>query len=242
MTIPQTTVRYDLTFGVPGEAKMDNPGRIVRPGLLNSASAAYNIVGATFFTSPVAGGAVAAGGAIGAANQPWGILCNPKAYAAYGTTSGPLNPTMTLPNNMEAEFMMAGELCISVPGVCSIGDLVTYNTTTGALGTIGPNASFTGVVASNVLTVSAMGATGNIGVGSVVYSSTGAILCRVLSLGTGTGGNGTYNVDTTTVSSQPCSANSAPPAGTNFVPFTTISRFPQTASGAGLAMALMANS
>lgn len=40
----QSTVRYDLAFGVPGEIIVDGLKR-VQTGMLHSADAAYNIVG-----------------------------------------------------------------------------------------------------------------------------------------------------------------------------------------------------
>ena len=231
----QTSVRYDYTFGQPGEIKFDGPKR-VQTGLINSSSAAYNIVGATAFTQANSGGTFGAGGT----GIFVGLLANPKVYASVGTSSlGPLGPTLTVPNNVQGEFLIMGEVTVSVPAACNIGDLLTYDTTTGAIATVAPTASFTGVVASNVLTVSSMGTTGNLGVGSVLYSTTGAILARILSLGTGTGGNGTYNVDTATVSSQAMTANSEPAAGYAFVPNAVIEKFPQT--GAGLAVARLTN-
>lgn len=137
----QTQIRYDYAFGVPGEIKFDGPSR-VQPGFLNSALAAYNIVGATAFSQPQAGGAVVAGGAIGpgSGNVFYGLLVNPKLYASFGTSAGgPLAATMTLPNNVEAEFMLTGYVVVSVPAACNIGDQLTYNTTTGALATVANN-------------------------------------------------------------------------------------------------------
>lgn len=241
----QSTVRYDLSFGVPGEIIVDGLKR-VETGVLHSASAAYNIVGATAFTRPVAGGRVAAGGAIGSANVFAGILCNPKTYASFGTSAGgPLAPTMTLPNELNAELCVTTSgMVISVGAACKTGDLITYNLTTGALGTVAPVAAFTGVIAgtTGVLTVSAISA-GSLGVGSILYDAEGKELARVTALGTGTGGNGTYNTNIdTAVSSQAMTANSKPAVGYGFVPNSTIGRNPQTTSGGGLALAVLANS
>jgi hypothetical protein len=130
----QNSVRYDYTFGQPGEIKFDGPKR-VQTGLINSASAAYNIVGATVFTQANSGGTFGAGGA----GIFVGILANPKVYASVGNaTQGPLGATMTLPNNVQGEFLIMGEICVSVPAACNIGDVLTYNTTTGAIGTVPP--------------------------------------------------------------------------------------------------------
>ena len=130
----QNTVRYDYTFGQPGELKYDGPKR-VQTGLINSASAAYNIVGATVFTQANTGGTFGAGGT----GIFVGLLANPKVYASVGTTTlGPLGPTLTVPNNVQGEFVLMGEIVVSVPAACNIGDLLTYNTTTGAIGTLPP--------------------------------------------------------------------------------------------------------
>lgn len=130
----QNTVRYDYAFGMPGEMRYDGPKR-VQTGLINSASAAYNIVGATAFTQANTGGTFAAGGT----GIFVGILANPKVYASIGTTAqGPLGPTLTLPNNVQAEFALMGELTISVPAACNIGDILMYSTATGAISTAAP--------------------------------------------------------------------------------------------------------
>jgi hypothetical protein len=234
----QTTVRFDQGFGVPGELKYTGPVR-AKPGFINSASAAYNIVGATAFTIPAAGGAVVAGGI----TQFYGILANPKLYASIGTTGGgPLAPTLTLPNNTEAEFVDMGEVVISVPAACQIGDLLAYNTTTGAISTQAPTSSFTGIIAvtTGILTVSAIVAGGNIGIGSVLKDTTGAIVAKIIALGSGTGGNGTYQTDIiTAVGSEAMTANSQPVTGALFVPNAHIVGFPQTV--AGLALARLTN-
>ena len=152
MTDFQQVVNFERGFGVPGEILLAGPTRSL-PGLLNSASAAYNIVGATAFT--ITAGAsdidpnipvtVAAGG-----TGPFaGILVAPKTYASFGTQSGgPLAPTMTLPNAWNAEFLFMGEIVVTLPAACAVGDNVTYNLTTGALGTQTPTSTFTGVVAT----------------------------------------------------------------------------------------------
>jgi hypothetical protein len=248
----QTSVRYDYAFGVPGEIKFDGPSR-VQPGFINSASAAYNIVGATIFTQPVAGGAVVAGGAIGpgSGNVFFGLLVNPKLYASFGTTSGgPLDPTLTLPNNVEAEFMLTGYVVVSVPAACHIGDLLTYNLVTGALATVSPQASFTGVIAvtTGILTVTARAADATIVPGALALAGTsvpaGTVITAQLSsteAGGALGGNGTYQTNiVTAVASTAMTAPNSAPSGSGLVPNSVIDKFQQTASG-GLALARMLN-
>lgn len=231
----QTSVRFDYAFGVPGEIKYDGPSR-AQPGFIVSASAAYNIVGATAYTQANSGGAVAAGGT----NPFFGLLANPKIYASFGTTGGgPLAPTMTLPNDVEGEFLQMGYMVATMPAACNIGDQVTYNLTTGALASVPPVAAFTASQTTTVLTVTGT-PTGNIGVGAQVTSA-GAIIGEIISLGTGTGGAGTYNMNTSaTVVSGAMTAPSTAPTGTAFVPNCIIDKFPQTGSG-GLVVLKLTN-
>lgn len=241
----QSTVRYDLSFGVPGEIIVDGLKR-VETGMLHSASAAYNIVGATAFTRPVGGGRVAAGGVIGASNVFAGILCNPKTYAALGTSAGgSLAATMTLPNEINAELCLTTSgIVVSVGAACNIGDRLIYNTTTGALSTVKPVATFTGVIAetTGILTVSEV-LTGSVGIGTVLKNTSGEILATITALGTGTGGAGTYETNIiTAVASGAMVADTVPASGYAFVPNGYIHRNPQTASGGGLALAVLANS
>lgn len=103
----QSTVRFDNAFGVVGEIRYDGPKRS-KPGLVNSASAANNVIGRAF-TLNGDGQTVGAGGT----GTFWGILANPKVYAAQGTAAGgTLAPTLTLANNVEGEFVDMGFLII----------------------------------------------------------------------------------------------------------------------------------
>jgi len=238
----QTTFRANMTSGVPGEVFSDSPRRAI-DALLNSASAAYNIIGATAFTylSEVAatgGGIPLASVAAGGTGAFAGILANPKAYFSTGTSGGgTLAPTLTLPNNINAELVQMGAMFVTLTAAANVGDLVYYDNTTGALGTTPAIASFTASQATTVVTVTGS-PTGNIGVGSVI--TTGALVSVVKSLGTGTGGAGTYNVDTSqTVSSTAMTANSVAPTGKTFVPSAVVHY--RNVSGAGLAVIKITN-
>jgi hypothetical protein len=246
MTQFQTTVNFERGFGVPGEILLAGPTRAL-PGILNSASAAYNIIGATAYTITAgASGAdpnlpvtVAAGGAGVFA----GILAAPKTYASYGTSGGgPLAPTLTLPNNWNATFLFMGEMVVTLAAAANVGDLVYYDTTTGAIATQAPSSSFTGVVATNTLTVSAFTAGGApLGIGTVI-SGTGVQPGTVITaLGTGTGGNGTYTVTgAATVASTTMTGSSVAPSGKLFVPNCSIDRY-TIGSGGGLAVIKLTN-
>ena len=129
----QTTVAAQYAFGVIGELINDGPTRS-SSRIINS-SGTPNIVGYAFTRNNVTdicsvGGTIASGTVFG------GILVNPKAYAAYGTTAGTLAPTLTLPDNWQGEFLEMGTIVVNLTTAANIGDLVVYATATGALGSV----------------------------------------------------------------------------------------------------------
>jgi hypothetical protein len=131
----QKTVNQYMGFGVPGELFVDSPSRVA-PFTLNSAQASYNIIGATAYT--VSSDGVAQAGNPGGTNVYAGILIGPKEQALIGDGSNPLNPSMTLPNNVIAELITMGIIIVSLPAAANIGDVVIFDNTTGALSTIAP--------------------------------------------------------------------------------------------------------
>lgn len=128
MSIPQTVVNAVLATGVPGELAYDGPHRAF-PWQLQS-TPEPNIVGATAYTVVSEGIAMAGG-----TGEFAGILINPKAYANFSANGG-LAPTMTLPDNTIAELLIMGTIYATIGTAAAIGDLVEYNTTTGALQTV----------------------------------------------------------------------------------------------------------
>jgi hypothetical protein len=245
MAGPQSTVNNQRALGVPGEILFIGPTR-AQAAILDSASAAYNIIGATAFTQkgpasdlvpnePIT--AEAGGTGIFA-----GILANPKTYASFGTANGgPLAPTMTLPNAWNAELLFMGEMIITVPAACNAGDLVLFDNTTGALATQAPSSAFTGVVATNTLTVTSFTAGGApLKVGTEIFGTGVTPGTRISALGSGTGGNGTYTVTgAATVSSTAMTGDSLAPTGKTLVPNAVVERYSPT--GAGLAVIKLTN-
>ncbi len=224
----QSTVNLTTSLGLAGSLYTSAPVR-GQSLIINSASAAYNIVGATAFT--VSSEGIAAAGGTGFFI---GILSNPHAYATSGTTSGTLTPTLTLPNYTQGEFVRAGELVVTLPAAAAIGDKVVFDTTTGALSTVAPTIAATGSIATTVLTVSAITA-GSIGVGSIITGANVTAGTTVVSLGTGTGGTGTYNVSISqTAASAAIAGNSTAASGKAFVPNSNVSYFTVTAAGLGV--------
>ena len=227
----QSTVNQYQGFGVPGDLFNEGPVRS-KPYILDSADAAYNIMGRAF---TVTSEGVAAAGGTGVFA---GILIGPKEQAMVGTSSGTLAPTLTLPDNTVAQLLDMGEVIVALPAAAAIGDKIAYDTTTGALSTVAPVATFTAAQSATTLTVSAITA-GVLGIGSVVTQASGSV-SRIIALGTGTGGTGTYTVDTSqAVSSGAATATSVAGSGKAFVPNAVISQY--TPAAAGLAVAKLTN-
>lgn len=131
----QSTVSINMGFGVPGEMFTDAP-YIAQSYTIQSASAAYNIIGATACTITSQGFCQAgSAGTLGFA----GILVDPKDVALFGAGGIPLNPTLTVPNFTQVECLTMGMITVTLPAACAIGDYVIYDNTTGALSTITPS-------------------------------------------------------------------------------------------------------
>ena len=129
----QSVIYPVMGFGVPGDLYNEGPTRS-RTYILDSVSAAYNIVGSTCCTLVSEGVAKAGGTGVFV-----GLLVNSKVYASFGTTGGgPLAPTLTLPNNTVAELLTMGSAIVKLPAAANIGDLVIFDNTTGAISTIAP--------------------------------------------------------------------------------------------------------
>ncbi len=195
----QTVMNVELAFGIPGALFSDAPIRS-QPAELVSASAAYNIVGATAYTITTADPGdnsasivAAAGGAAGTVFA--GILINPKVYATSGPSTGALNATMTLPNYFIGELLTGGQIVVSLPGPASVGDLVAYDATTGALSTYVPTTKFTAAMATTgVLSVTAVTA-GMLQVGQLISGTSVPPGTYITGVTSGLGYTGTYTTN-----------------------------------------------
>lgn len=220
----QQTVNYNYALGVIGDFAFSDGGERSAPYNLYS-SGTPNLIGNAFTVTSAANpdpttSAPNAGTAqVGGSGVFAGILANSKLYASFGTTSGPLNPTLTLPDYTIGELVTRGFLFVNLPGPANIGDLVTFDPLTGNLNSIAPITQFTASIAAggsstpDVMTVSAVSA-GKLTVGQMI---TGAGIpggTYILSLGTGKGYTGTYNIstiNTLTVSSEAMTSPNVPP-------------------------------
>lgn len=134
----QSSVFINQGFGVPGEQYSDGPWR-AQSFSINSASAAYNIIGATM-CSVTSQGFCAAGNSGGTAPFA-GLLVDPKNVALFGTGGIPLAPTLTVPNFTQVECATMGSYIVTLPASAAIGDWVIYDNTTGAISTVTPGTS-----------------------------------------------------------------------------------------------------
>jgi hypothetical protein len=236
----QSTVNVAMDFGIPGELLTNRPWA-AQSLILDSADAAYNVIGARAFTTK-SEGVGQAGGDLNV--YPFaGILANPKVYPSLGTAlTATLAPTLVLPNKINAEFVYMGQMIVTLPAAAAIGDKLLFDTTTGALSTEGAVARGTGVIATTTLTISGyVAGSGPFRVGSLVQGANVAPGTYITALGTGLGGDGTYtvNLSQTAASAAVTAQNVVPPAGKQFVPNCVISKY--AVSGAGLGVIEMTN-
>lgn len=127
----QPSVRIDQTTGIVGDIVLDGP-LWGQPGILNSTSAANNVIGRAFRHLTNQDLQVSADVEAG---RPFaGILANSKVYATSGPATGTLDATLALPNNTEVELVTgtAGML-VELSTVANIGDNVFFATATGIL-------------------------------------------------------------------------------------------------------------
>ena len=137
----QSTVFLQQGFGVPGEFYSDQPHR-AQEFTLVSASAAYNIIGATAYTLTSQG--IAQAGNTGGTGVYLGILVNPKEQTLFGVGGSPLSPTLVLPNQVLASIASMGSFIVTLPAAAAIGDFVVYDNVTGALSTVASSATVPG--------------------------------------------------------------------------------------------------
>lgn len=220
----QQTVSLAQGFGVAGSVQYDGPIRSAPWTLVSTPQ--LNVIGATAYTVVSDGIAMAGGVGVFA-----GILGAPKSYTA-GLIHG--GPTLTLPDEAIGELFTMSQMLVTLVGAANIGDPVTYNTTTGALSAVPASVAATASFATNVMTVTGSVAS-PIGIGSGVSFAGVPPGTFVTSLGTGTGGAGTYNLSTTpgTVASATgkITAGAFAGASATFVPNASVILHPSSAGG-----------
>lgn len=219
----QQAVNFYNPLGIVGEIAFSGPQRSVAANIYSAGVA--NLFGNAYtFSSPATAepalsapnGATAQ---VGGSGVFAGIMTGVKqAYLAGTTTGGPLGASLAALDYSVQELTTMGEIFVNLPGPANPGDLVTYDPLTGNLNSIAPTTNFTGSIAAggsagvpDVLTVTAV-TSGILAVGQIV-TGVGVEPATILSLGTGTGFTGTYNLSTInqqTVASRAMSAPNVP--------------------------------
>ena len=225
----QASVALNQGFGVVGEVVFEGPLRAT-PGVLKGTAA--NIVVGRAFTIDSADGQYSPGG-VGVYG---GILSNPKALSSIGTSAGgPLAPTLTVPAGTIGEFATMGEIIVSAANAVALGDKAMFAQATGVVSALPPAITYSGVIAvtTGILTVSSASVGANIYVGMPVVGTGVPAGTIITALGTGTGGNGTYQTNITTAVSaftDGVAANVAP-AGSTVIEGAKFVRYANAAAG-----------
>lgn len=225
----QGTVALNQGFGVVGESVFDGPRRAT-PGVVKG-TAANIVVGRAFTIDPTDGQYSPGGtGVFG------GVLANPKSYASIGTSAGgPLAPTLVLPVGTVGEFSTMDELCIAAANAVNIGDKAMFAQATGIISALPPNITYSGVIAvtTGILTVSAASTDAHLGVGSPVIGTGVPGGTFITALGSGTGGNGTYqtNIVTAVAAFTDGAAPNVAPAGSTEIARAVFIRYANAAAG-----------
>lgn len=211
----QSTVNIFNALGIVGDLAFDGP---IRAGSYNlNSSGTPNVIGYAYTVTnginPEPSGAAGNAGTaqVGGTGAFAGILINPKEYPLRGVTGAPLGASIVLPDFAIGDLLIMGEVFVNIPGPASVGDAIAYSQATGALVSYVRNASFTASITTTVLTVTAITA-GVLAIGSQLAGAGITPGTYIVSLGTGLGGTGTYNINNSqTVGSEVMSAANLPP-------------------------------
>jgi hypothetical protein len=226
----QSTVAINQGFGVPGEVVFEGPLRAT-PGVIKGADPTLNVVGRAFTIDP-ADGQYVAGGLF-----PFGgVLSNPKALSSVGTSAGgPLAPTLTVPNGTIGEFVNMGELIVAAANAVALQDKAMFAQATGIISALPPAITYTGEIAvtTGILTVTAASTGAHLSVGMPVLGTGVPAGTIITALGTGTGGNGTYqtNIATAVASFTDGHADNVAPAGSTIIEGAKFTRYANAAAG-----------
>ncbi len=151
MSTFQQTVNVDLNLGVPGDIISDEPIRATPYTLATAGTMGY------FFTVANNTGLASVGGTITNASVVFGgIAINSKIEPLFGSSaSSPLSANLGVSANDQVALLSLGTCIVNIPNAWEIGDIVDYNTTTGALSSHAPGGSPAGgsVVLPNAIMI-----------------------------------------------------------------------------------------
>jgi hypothetical protein len=250
MASPQTAVNFNIPVGIPGEIAYDVPlnaqVRLIHSGGVNPNVFGYAYTESTY-VAPTGTNQAPQSATVGGTGVFAGILLQPKAASSAGGTTGSLSTTFNLLEDSYGTLGTQGAFFVNVSSACAIGDHVSYDTTTGSLATVAPQAYFTGAIAvtTGILTVSAMGSgSPAIAIGETLTGTGVAAGTIITGFLTGTnGGVGTYSTNVTAAVSSTATmkTGSAAAAGTLKIPNTRIAYFALSAAGVAVVKITGAN-
>ena len=134
----QQTVNVLTNYGVIGDVIVDEPHR-VQPVTLDNVGGSLGNAYTKSNTTGIAtqGGAITNGSTVFA-----GIAVNQKIEPLYGSSAtDPLSPSLVLEPNSQVAMLTMGSCLVNLTTAFNIGDLVSYNTTSGVLGAYAPGGS-----------------------------------------------------------------------------------------------------
>ena len=124
----QSSVRQFQTTGLAGEFAKDGPRRARPFNLLTGGGGTPNIIGRVY-TQPSDGNA-----ALGDGTDPvLGVLVHPKEHALVGDGASALAAVNALPDGAVGQIADMGILYADLAGAVTLGDVLTFNTTTGII-------------------------------------------------------------------------------------------------------------
>ena len=128
----QQNVRQFATSGLPGEVSNSGPLR-AHVWILQSDGSNNNTNPIGFAYSKLADQIATPGGA-GDTQTFLGLLIRPKEQALQGNDAGTLDPTYFLRDNENGTLLSTGELWVTLGTVGNVGDALSYEISTGAIG------------------------------------------------------------------------------------------------------------
>jgi hypothetical protein len=130
----QSVVNEFSGFGVPGTRWNQAPWVSSANTIYSESNSANNIFGyACSYSAPNAPGQNIVNPGNTGGQVYAGIIANPESTTLFGGSSGPLSPTLVIPNNTVISVVSEGFVVVKLNNAANIGDVVIFENATGAL-------------------------------------------------------------------------------------------------------------
>jgi len=130
----QSVVNEFSGFGVPGTRWNQAPWVSSANTIFSESNSANNIFGyACSYSAPNAPGQNIVNPGNTGGQVYAGIIANPESTTLFGGSSGPLSPTLVIPNNTVISVVSEGFVVVYLNNAANIGDVVIFANATGAL-------------------------------------------------------------------------------------------------------------